>query len=188
MLAYRRRWGSFMSRIAILAAVSVVALGTGTASLAAATCVTHDEMTTLRIAAFQQQLMVAALTCHDENDYNDFVRSYRPALQRSDRAMLDLFVSQDGVNGDDAYNAYKTRLANLASMRSIQHGERFCREADRQFDRALNDDRPLSELVWSEPVSAHTPFESCDEGTIMADARERPFRYLHRTRWLQPRD
>jgi hypothetical protein len=162
------------ARIATLAAIVILAQGACSGSLAAENCATRDEMTALRVAAFQQQLMVAALTCHDEDDYNNFVVSYRPALQRSDRDMLQLFVSKEGESGDAAYNSYKTRLANLASMRSIRHGGRFCREAESQFDEALDNDRSLSELVWSVPVSARMPFESCDDGTMMADASPLP--------------
>ena len=65
-------------------------------AMAAARCVEPQDMTALQIAALQQQLMVAALTCHDVDDYNRFVISHQPELQASDRELLRFFIRQDG--------------------------------------------------------------------------------------------
>ena len=91
---------------------------------AAASCVRPQDMKALQAAALQQQLMVAALTCHDTADYNLFVTTYRSELLESDQALKDFFLRQDVHKGTDGYNAYKTRLANVLSLRSL-HDPQF---------------------------------------------------------------
>jgi hypothetical protein len=126
-------------------------------------CATRAEMATLKVAAFQQQLMVAALTCNDLSAYNNFVISYRPELQHSDNAMLHLFLRKDGRIGDAEYNAYKTRLANTSSVQSIGDNDAFCGAAQEIF-AALEEHRmPLAEFVWDKPVSVRLPFDGCVE-------------------------
>ena len=48
------------------------------AQAAAPLCTTQGELSSLRTAALQQQLMVAGLTCHASEAYNRFVLAYRP--------------------------------------------------------------------------------------------------------------
>src|SRR6185437_9187615 len=54
-------------------------------------CVGSDDVYALRAAAVQQRLMVAALTCHATDRYNQFVISYRKDLQASDLALQKFF-------------------------------------------------------------------------------------------------
>ncbi len=136
-------------------------------------CAQPRDMTALQVAALQQQLMVAALTCHDAADYNRFVLSHRRELQESDRALMSFFVRQDARKGSDDYNAYKTRLANDSSMRSVRD-PRFCRSANAVFADALDRRGSLAELVSQQPSLIGTDYESCTpsgrEPVLMADA------------------
>src|SRR6185295_4067922 len=95
-----------------------------------ATCVDADDVAALRTAAIQQELMVAALTCHDINRYNHFVLSRRAELIDSDARLKAFFIHRSGEAG---YHAYKTELANAASLRSIRRSEAFCSHADAVF-------------------------------------------------------
>ena len=135
-------------------AIAACALALGTSSARADRCATQAEMSTLQVAAFQQQLMVAALTCHETGSYNRFVRAYRPSLVNSDRSMLRLFMRLDGADGDADYNAYKTRLANLAVLRNDANGSAYCREASGDFSAAASNRRPLGEGPWPRCVSS----------------------------------
>ena len=131
-------------------------------------CATAPEMATLRVAAFQQQLMVAALTCHRIGSYNHFVRAYRPSLVRSDQNMLRLFVRLDGTDGEADYNAYKTRLANLAVLRNNESGGAYCREAGADFAAAASNRRPLADFVATRHLDVRLPYEACggDDTTV----------------------
>jgi hypothetical protein len=140
---------------------------------AAAGCARPQEMKALQAAALQQQLMVAALTCHAAADYNRFVTSYRGALLESDRALMNFFLRQDVHKGADGYNAYKTRLANASSLRSLRDPQ-FCRSAKVAFDVALKRKGSLAELASERPSLIETGYTSCvpaaPETTLMADA------------------
>ena len=153
------------------AAVAVLMLVFATAPSLADRCATPGEMSTLRVAAFQQQLMVAALTCHKIGSYNRFVRAYRPSLLRSDRDMLQLFIRLDGTDGEADYNAYKTRLANLAVLRNNASGGGYCREARADFGAAASNRRPLSDFVATRRLDVRLPYEEC-AGTTNVAAHE----------------
>lgn len=157
-----------MSRKIKIAALVLAAAFSTETSFAAERCVSRDELASLKVAALQQKLMVAALTCHEIGAYNRFVMSYRPQLQRSDRAMLSVFLRHDGEEGDAQYNAYKTRLANLSMLRENSDSESFCNEARSAFEAALARRASLVELVSSQS-SSDMPFEDCS-----ADAADTP--------------
>ena len=87
---------------------SVLALITMTAPLAAAPkCATPVDVAAFRSAAIQQQLMVAALTCNQLDQYNRYVVAYRSELQRSDNELKSYFIRQ----GSEA--AYDTDLTDI---------------------------------------------------------------------------
>ena len=81
-------------------------------------CLRHEEMTALQVAAVQQQLMVAALSCNAISLYNRFVVSYQRDLQTSDEALKAFFLRMNPNDGLADYHAFKTRLANRSSLRS----------------------------------------------------------------------
>ena len=87
----------------------------------------------------QTELMVAALSCGSQeyrSKYNAFVYRYRPALKRNGRALRVIFKRNYGASGKRRLDDYVTRLANEASMRSMQQSE-FCATAGRKLDAVL---------------------------------------------------
>lgn len=149
--------------IAILTAS--VFFGHSLVSAAAAECASKSDRDALRTAAMQQELMVAALKCHDVNEYNRFVLSHQPELIRSDQALESYFQRAGQARGTATYNKYKTELANAASLRSSQDPDGFCSDAGRTFEFAL---RPmsLSEIVASVDLESDRAIENCP---ILAD-------------------
>jgi len=134
-------------------------------SAASAECASRSDRDALRTAAMQQELMVAALKCHDVNEYNRFVLSHQPELIRSDQALEAYFQRAGQARGTATYNKYKTELANAASLRSSQDPDGFCSDAGRTFEFAL---RPmsLSEIVASVDLESDRAIENCP---ILAD-------------------
>jgi hypothetical protein len=91
----------------------------------------------MQTAAVQQELMVAALSCNAVTLYNAFVTGYQPELQASDRTLKSLFVRLRGRKGVEDYHAFKTRLANSSSIKSIKNITEFCANAQATFAAAL---------------------------------------------------
>lgn len=143
--------------------VLTVVLLTGGA-WAGAACEAPRDATALKIAALQQFLMVAALTCHDVAAYNGFVVSHQGELQQSDKALLRYFLGRDAGTGDRDYNAYKTRLANASSLESL-HDPQFCQAADAAFGATTG--RTVAEVVAQQPL----PVDAGDVGCAPDDSR-----------------
>jgi hypothetical protein len=122
------------------------------------------EVTAIQAAAIQQQLMVAALTCNEISRFNAFQTSYSQELRASDAALEKMFKRLFGAGGGEAqYHAFKTRLANNSSMRSISNNPDYCRVAGQVFDAALAGNKPtLADFVSGVPVSDPSPVDSCE--------------------------
>ncbi|MDE2184794.1 MAG: hypothetical protein KGJ78_17410 [Alphaproteobacteria bacterium] len=130
-----------------------------TAVSAGTLCTQPKDEIALKTADLQQFLMVAALTCHEAGAYNDFVRSHQSELQASDHKLLAYFMAQNAVTGDADYNAFKTWLANAASMKSLRDPY-FCRAADASFGAAQ--DGTVARLVSQQPPPIRLSYVSCN--------------------------
>jgi hypothetical protein len=115
----------------------------------AESCVSPSDAMALKTAAVQQQLMVAAFMCRDNNAYNQFVRTHQTALQESDASLKSYFVHRLGRRGEAAYDTYKTKVANLSGLSQAKNSSAFCGEADRLFAQARSGS--LSEFVEEAP-------------------------------------
>lgn len=132
-------------------------------SFAAGVCVRPEEASALKTAALQQELMVAAFTCHDIDAYNRFVISYRRDLQDSDATMLKYFERASAQTGSADYNSYKTSLANDFSLAQIRDTS-FCPAAGAAFGTALDRGHPaLEAIVATQPFSVTEDEPACDD-------------------------
>lgn len=137
------------------------AMATG-AALGAPRCATSAEVTAIQAAAIQQQLMVAALTCSQVDRFNAFQITYGVELRRSDAALGRMFRRLYGGRGEAEYHAFKTRLANDSSIRSIHDNAGYCHEAGLVFDAALIADKPsLASFVSGIEITEPGPIGSC---------------------------
>jgi hypothetical protein len=120
-------------------------------------CASAPELKVLQSTALQQQLMVASLTCHMREDYGRFIAAYRDGLAQSDQALKAFFAARP--RGED-YNAYKMRIANAASLRSV-HDPQFCDSARKVFDMALGRRLERRGLAAEPPQLVDTGYEGC---------------------------
>lgn len=121
--------------------IAIACVLAGSPALAAdkAKCARPEEMTAMQTAAVQQELMVAALSCHAITLYNAFVTGYQKELQDSDKSLQKLFQRlRGGKKGTEDYHSYKTKLANGSSIKSIQNITQFCADAQAAFATALS--------------------------------------------------
>lgn len=148
------------------AGVGAVALALVTAAnsgVAAPRCATSDEVTAIQAAAIQQQLMVAALTCNQIEHFNAFQTSFNKELRRSDASLQRMFRRLYSGRGDAEYHAFKTRLANDSSIRSIHDNPGYCHDAGIVFEAALIADKPsLASFVSGIEVIEQGPVDSCE--------------------------
>lgn len=151
-----------MRRKVVLGAVALALVTTATGAIGASRCATSDEVTAIQAAAIQQQLMVAALTCNQIEHFNAFQTSYSKELRRSDSSLEHMFRRLYAGHGEAEYHAFKTRLANDSSIRSIHDNQGYCHDAGMVFDAALISDKPtLASFVSGIEVVEQGPVDSC---------------------------
>ncbi len=154
-------------------AVAVVAICSVSANAwaAAAPCTAPQELAAIKTAAVQQELMVAALSCNATPRYNQFVITFQGALQASDRALRGFFQRTAGRGGAAAYNAFKTRMANAASRRSITHITNFCDAAEVSFQTALDSgSHTLASFLSTQPSLEAAQYTVCENLPVVARA------------------
>jgi len=115
----------------------------------AAGCASPAEAAALKTAVMQQELMVAALQCHEAGAYNRFVIAYRPELQDSDAALKAFFVRRGGEHGEAGYDTFKTKAANLSALEQARDAHAFCADAHALFQAALANRGSLMSFVDS---------------------------------------
>src|SRR5438552_12434217 len=152
-----------MGRKTAAGLVCATALIVGAGAIAAPRCAKPEEVTAIQAAMIQQELMVAALTCNEVEHFNAFQTSYGPELRSSDARLEKMFRRlYGGARGEAQYHAFKTRLANHSSMRSIHDNMGYCRDARAVFDAALVSSKPaLTAFVAGVQVVEDYPVNSC---------------------------
>jgi hypothetical protein len=143
-------------------AIALAVMTAATGAIGAPRCATSDEVTAIQAAAIQQQLMVAALTCNQIEHFNAFQTSYSKELRRSDANLEHMFRRLYAAHGEAEYHAFKTRLANNSSIRSIHDNQNYCHDAGLVFEAALIVDKPtLASFVSGIEVTEPGPIGSC---------------------------
>jgi len=152
-----------MRRIAGATALAATLLA-GSALAAPPKCAKPDEVSAIQAAAIQQELMVAALTCGEVGNFNAFQTGFGPELRTSDSTLEHMFKRLfGGGKGEAEYHAFKTRMANDSSIRSIHDNQAYCHAASMVFAAALAPQKPaLADFVAGIPVTDASPVDSCE--------------------------
>jgi len=127
------RWGALVNRhrriVLAATAAAAVLLSAGAAAADGKSCLKPEERVSLEIRALQTELMVGALACDAQSDYNAFVMRFRPELARHGKTMTEFFARAYGRASEREATRYVTRLANLSSLASQSNPSRFCDQA-----------------------------------------------------------
>jgi hypothetical protein len=158
-MGYSYKAGVCALALVMMSASNVAARGHRVSS----DCAEPDEVTAIQATSIQQELMVAALTCNQIDNFNAFQTSFGPELRSSDHELMEMFQRLYGYgHGTSEYHAFKTRLANNSEMRSIQGNRDFCAAAALVFSAALAPAKPsLSDFVSGVQVEDASPVNSC---------------------------
>src|SRR5215469_7484147 len=133
----------------------------------AAGCASPAEAAALKTAVMQQELMVAALQCHEAGAYNRFVIAYRPELQESDAALKAFFVRRGGEHGEAGYDTFKTKAANLSALEQARDSRAFCADAHALFEAAMANRGSLMSFVETRAMGTEL-------GNICVESRPAP--------------
>jgi hypothetical protein len=106
----------------------------------AQSCLQPAEQSAFQVRALQSQLMVAAIACGQQDDYNAFVTRFQGDLGGAWRSLAGHFRRTGGRQHQKQLDSYITHLANAQSQDGIRQGSRFCQNL-----------RPLFQVAMSQP-------------------------------------
>jgi hypothetical protein len=108
---------------------ALLAAGLLSAGIAAAEpCARPADLTALDVAGLKSKLMVTAITCNQQDRYNDFVQRFRTDLMAHERALNAYFARLYGGRAQREHDDYITSLANTQSQNGIRQGTLFCQQ------------------------------------------------------------
>ena len=148
----------------VVAAASLLSL-VATPALAVK-CAKNTEATALRTRMMQTELMVAALSCNQKTEYNDFVVHFRPELKQHGSALQSYFRRTYGKSGTSQLNTFTTRLANEVSQRSMKDIAAFCGDAAKTFSTL----KSLPSLQFASFVAGRPTADSHGVGVCTVEA------------------
>jgi hypothetical protein len=108
------------------------------------------------VIGLKSSLMVGALSCGQQDQYDEFMRMYQPHIL-ADQHVLDAYFRRiDGRVGQTREDAFVTLLANNQSVTGIGKGQTFCLDNKAEFDAVLGFKSPeaLDAFVTDNPPPA----------------------------------
>jgi hypothetical protein len=126
--------------------------------------VQETERAAFDVRALQSQLMVAALTCGRQDDYNTFVQRHQQGLMSAYQEVTSHFRRLHGAAaGEQQRDQYVTELANAQSQESNRQRSSFCGNTGPLFQRVLTlrDAGEIARFSASRNTPIFYPLEAC---------------------------
>jgi hypothetical protein len=129
----------------------------------ASTCAKKKEMEALDYRAIQSSMMVAALSCNKQKEYNKFMNKYKKEIVGGSNEIKTYFKRAYGKNYEYRLNMFMTQIANKATKASMTGApDEYCEQIDSAFKELLNiDDNRLSKFKSRKKYSSIHGFNSC---------------------------
>jgi len=105
-------------------------------------CLGPDERAAVEVAALRSELMVLATGCHDDDQYNAFIRKYQADLQGNEAAIGELLKRQYGRRAQVEHDRFSTEMANAESSKGLRLGGDFCDHDGLLFREVMALDSP----------------------------------------------
>jgi hypothetical protein len=126
-------------------------------------CTRPADRTAFDTEGLKSELMVTALACKQQDKYNDFIRTYKPAVAAEEKDLNAYFKRVYGRQYQKAYDDYISNLANVQSDSSLKSGTAFCSEFETMFDEvmSLHDASELPDYANSQAIAQPIAFMTC---------------------------
>ena len=109
----------------LLSGIVAASLIAGSAH-AAQRCATPSDQAVFDLEALKSELMVLAVACHNDAEYNAFVRRYQPRLQENEHQLTEYFRHAYGKRSQGEQDSYITTMANEQFNSGLKQGSDFC--------------------------------------------------------------
>jgi hypothetical protein len=121
----------FVSAVAALTMLSTQPV------LAQHQCSSMSEQSAFEVQALRSELMVLATGCHDDEQYNAFIRRFQADLQANERSINAYFQHRYGKAAQVEHDRFVTDLANAISRQGSDLGGDFCPRNGLIFNEVL---------------------------------------------------
>ena len=108
-------------------------------------------------------MMVAALSCDKQDEYNQFMNKYNKKLSKGGSVIKSYFKRVYGDKYESRLNRFMTGIANKATKASMTGApDDYCNEIDSAFSELLEmKDNNLAKFTSRKKFSAIHGFNSC---------------------------
>ena len=146
-----------------LAPLLAASLAFSQAAWAVSDCVQPQDRAAFEVEGLKSQLMVAALACKEQPQYNAFMGRYRPNIASQEAGLNGYFKRVYGRKYEKSYDDYISNLANVQEEDGLKAGNQFCFIISDMFDEvmSLHDASELDAFANSQAIMQPTSFESC---------------------------
>jgi hypothetical protein len=133
-------------------------------------CAKPADVTAFQIAGLKAKLMVTAITCSQQDQYNVFVERFRKDLMVHEHNLHAYFTRVFGGHAQHEHDDYITSLANTQSESGIQQGTLFCQQNVGLFTEvlALTKGTDLPAYAASKALPQPMDVAACPEPTRTA--------------------
>ncbi len=101
-------------------------------------CTRPGEQTAFAEMALKSNLMVIAVSCHEDEKYNAFMHRFMPILRNAQEVTDNYFRRNDRRSWQKKRDDYITRLANEQADRALVLGDQFCARNADAFTAVMN--------------------------------------------------
>jgi hypothetical protein len=159
----------------VVYAALALMMTTGQAMAVATACTGPTDRTAFDTEGLKSQLMVTALACKQQDKYNEFMRTYKPAVAAQEKVLGAYFKREYGRQYQKAYDDYISNLANVQSDNSLKSGTAFCSEFQAMFDEvmSLHDASELEYYANSQAIVQPMAFATCSDSPKKTRTRHR---------------
>lgn len=128
-----------------------------------ASCANKVEAQALDFAAIQSSMMVAALSCNQQSQYNKFIKKYKKEVSNGGAQVKSYFKRTYGAKYESRLNNFMTTLANKATKNSmITNADVYCGATSAALDNLLSiEDNQISKFKQRGEYSAIHGVNSC---------------------------
>jgi len=126
-------------------------------------CEFPADRTAFDIEGLKSELMVTALACHQQEQYNAFMSRFQPTVAEEEHALNAYFKRSYGHSAQKAYDDYISNLANIQEQDGLKAGTAFCDNLANMFAEvmALHDPSELHDYANSKTIAQPVTFETC---------------------------
>lgn len=164
---------SFSIKRLALSGFILSGLTLGQISAADAACRTSVARDAFNVEGLKSELMVTALSCKAQDQYNGFIKQFGPIVNEEEAKLKRHFRTTYGKGAQKAQDDYITQLANVQSSQGLKAGTIFCLQRMSMFDeiKPLKTATDLSQYADAKDIMQPTSIEVCDAPSSKTKAR-----------------